>query len=44
MRDGVVIYRNDLKQILAEYFGVDESKVIEYRDFWVVVTSEEKPM
>lgn len=44
MKNGIVIDANDLKQILSEYFGIDESKVIESQGFWTVITGEEKPM
>lgn len=42
MRKAIVIDKNDIKQILAEKFGVDEKDVIASQYSWTVVLDKDE--
>ena len=42
MKKGIILEANDLKKIIAEHFGVDESKVIKRQYSWTVVTENDE--
>lgn len=41
MNKGIILDSNDVKKIIAEYFGVDVSKVIKAQYSYIVSTGEE---
>lgn len=42
MRDGLVLDSEDVKEVLADYFGVSRNKVIKVEDLWVIIRDEIK--
>ena len=42
MRDGLVLDSEDVKEALADYFGVSRNKVIKVEDLWVIIRDEIK--
>lgn len=42
MRDGLVLDSEDVKEVLADYFGVSKNKVIKVEDLWVIIRDEIK--
>lgn len=42
MRDGLVLDSEDVKEVLAGYFGVSRNKVIKVEDLWVIIRDEIK--
>lgn len=42
MRDGLVLDSEDVKEVLADYFGVSRNKVIKVEDLWIVIRDEIK--
>lgn len=42
METGVILDANDVKKIIAEYFGVDESKVIKSQYSYTVIGAVKK--
>lgn len=45
MQTGTVLSQSDVRKIIAEYFGVNESKVISSKySFTVITDSDDKPL
>lgn len=42
MRDGLVLDSEDVKEALADYFGVSRDKVVKVEDLWIVIRDEIK--
>ena len=42
MRDGLVLDSEDVKEVLADYFGVSRNKVIKVGDLYVIIRDEIK--
>lgn len=42
MRDGLVLDSEDVKEVLADYFGVSRNKVIKVEDLWVIIRDDIK--
>lgn len=42
MRDGLVLDPEDVKEVLADYFGVSRNKVIKVGDLYVIIRDEIK--
>lgn len=42
MRDGLVLDSEDVKEVLADYFGVSRNKVIKVENLWVIIRDEIK--
>lgn len=42
MKDGLVLDSEDVKEVLADYFGVSRNKVIKVEDLWVIIRDEIK--
>lgn len=40
MKSGIILDANDVKKIIAEKYGVDESRVIKSQYSWIVATDE----
>lgn len=41
MKKGTVVDQNDIKRILAEYFGVSEENIIKAQYSYIVVSNED---
>ncbi len=37
MRDGLVLDSEDVKEVLADYFGISRNKVIKVGDLYVII-------
>ena len=42
MRDGIILNQQEVKEIIAEKFGVDVEDVIRSQYSYIVITSEEQ--
>ena len=42
MRDGIILNQQEVKEIIAEKFGVDVEDVIRSKYSYIVITSEEQ--